>query len=87
MHITEAQRFIYILSLMLFVTLVVLAALNVYDFEIFIAIFIVEFLLLMELTRPIHSRLMWRKNMIVFMILCAVIFVLIAYTRIQAMYF
>jgi hypothetical protein len=51
MVITETQRFVFSRALML-VTIALLVLLNVYALEIFLILIIIEFLVLVELTKP-----------------------------------
>jgi hypothetical protein len=56
--------------------------LNVYALEIFLVLIIIEFLVLVELTKPPLLHVSWRKNLTVFVVLCVVIFSIILYQRV-----
>jgi hypothetical protein len=50
--ITEMQRFVYSPLALTSVTIALLVLLNVYALEIFLLLIIIEFLMLVELTKP-----------------------------------
>jgi len=81
MVITETQRFIYSLIALTFVTISVLVLLNVYALEIFVVLIIIEFLVLVELTKPSIINLSWRKNITIFVVICVIVFAIILYQR------
>jgi hypothetical protein len=81
MVITETQRFIYSLLALTFVTISVLVLLNVYALEIFLVLIIIEFLVLVELTKPSMINLSWRKNITIFVVICVIVFAIILYQR------
>jgi len=81
MIITETQRFIYSLIALTFVTISVLVLLNVYALEIFVVLIIIEFLVLVELTKPSIINLSWRKNITIFVVICVIVFAIILYQR------
>ena len=81
MNITETQRFIYSLLALTFVTISVLVLLNVYALEIFLVLIIIEFLVLVELTKPSIINLSWRKNITIFVVICVIVFAIILYQR------
>ena len=81
MDITETQRFIYSLLALTFVTIFVLVLLNVYALEIFLVLIIIEFLVLVELTKPSMISLSWRKNITIFVVICVIVFAIILYQR------
>ena len=81
MNITETQRFIYSLLALTFVTISVLVLLNVYALEIFLVLIIIEFLVLVELTKPSMINLSWRKNITIFVVICVIVFAIILYQR------
>ena len=81
MIITETQRFIYSLLALTFVTISVLVLLNVYALEIFLVLIIIEFLVLVELTKPSIINLSWRKNITIFVVICVIVFAIILYQR------
>ena len=81
MIITETQRFIYSLLALTFVTISVLVLLNVYALEIFLVLIIIEFLVLVELTKPSMINLSWRKNITIFVVICVIVFAIILYQR------
>jgi len=81
MVITETQRFIYSLLALTFVTISVLVLLNVYALEIFVVLIIIEFLVLVELTKPSIINLSWRKNITIFVVICVIVFAIILYQR------
>jgi hypothetical protein len=81
MIITETQRFVYSLLALTFVTIALLVLLNVYALEIFLVLIIIEFLVLIELTKPSMINMAWRKNITVFIIICIIVFAIILYQR------
>jgi len=81
MVITETQRFSYSLLALTFVTISVLVLLNVYALEIFLVLIIIEFLVLVELTKPSMINLSWRKNITIFVVICVIVFAIILYQR------
>jgi len=81
MIITETQRFIYSLLALTFVTIAILVLLNVYALEIFVVLIIIEFLVLVELTKPSIINLSWRKNITIFVVICVIVFAIILYQR------
>jgi len=82
MIITETQRFVYTLLALTFVTIALLVVLNVFAVEVFLILVIIEFLVLVELTKPSAVNLAWRKNIIIFIIISVVVFAAILYQRI-----
>jgi hypothetical protein len=81
MIITETQRFVYSLLTLTFVTIALLVFLNVYALEIFLVLIIIEFLVLVELTKPSIITMAWRKNIAIFVVICVIVFVIILYQR------
>ena len=81
MIITETQRFIYSLLALTFITIAILVLLNVYALEIFVVLIIIEFLVLVELTKPSIINLSWRKNITIFVVICVIVFAIILYQR------
>jgi hypothetical protein len=81
MIITETQRFVYSLLTLTFVTIALLVFLNVYALEIFLILIIIEFLVLVELTKPSVITMAWRKNIAIFVVICVIVFVIILYQR------
>ncbi len=81
MIITETQRFVYSLLALTFVTIAILVLLNVYALEIFLVLIIIEFLVLVELTKPSMINMAWRKNITVFVVICVIVFAIILYQR------
>ena len=81
MIITETQRFVYSLLALTFVTIALLVLLNVYALEIFLVLIIIEFLVLVELTKPSMINMAWRKNITIFIIICVIVFAVILYQR------
>jgi hypothetical protein len=81
MIITETQRFVYSLLALTFVTIAILVLLNVYALEIFLVLIIIEFLVLVELTKPSMVNMAWRKNITVFVVICVIVFAVILYQR------
>jgi hypothetical protein len=81
MIITETQRFVYSLLALTFVTIAILVLLNVYALEIFLVLIIIEFLVLVELTKPSMVNMAWRKNITVFVVICVIVFAIILYQR------
>jgi hypothetical protein len=79
MIITETQRFVYSLLALTFVTIALLALLNVYALGIFLILIIIEFLALVELTKPSAITMAWRKNITVFVVICVIVFAIILY--------
>ena len=81
MIITETQRFVYSLLALTFVTIAILVLLNVYALEIFLVLIIIEFLVLVELTKPSMINMAWRKNIAIFVVICVIVFAIILYQR------
>jgi hypothetical protein len=81
MIITETQRFVYSLLALTFATIAVLVLLNVYALEIFLMLIIIEFLVLVELTKPSVIIMAWRKNIAIFVVICVIVFAIILYQR------
>ncbi|MGD0170539.1 MAG: hypothetical protein ABSB81_00200 [Halobacteriota archaeon] len=81
MIITETQRFVYSLLALTFVTIALLVLLNVYALEIFLILIIIEFLVLVELTKPSVITMAWRKNIAIFVVICVIVFAIILYQR------
>jgi hypothetical protein len=81
MIITETQRFVYSLLTLTFVTIALLVFLNVYALEIFLILIIIEFLMLVELTKPSVITMAWRKNIAIFVVICVIVFAIILYQR------
>jgi len=81
MIITETQRFVYGLLALTFVTIALLVLLNVYALEIFLVLIIIEFLVLVEVTKPPMINVAWRKNIAVFVVVCVIVFAIIFYLR------
>lgn len=81
MLITQTQRFVYSLLVLTFVTIAFLVLFNIYTLEIFLVLIIIEFLVLVELTKPSMITKPSRKNIAVFVVICAIIFVIILYQR------
>jgi TctA family transporter len=77
MIITETQRFVYSLLALTFVTIVILVLFNVYALEIFLVLIIIEFLALVELTKPSVITMAWRKNIVIFVVICVIVFAII----------
>jgi hypothetical protein len=82
MIITETQRFVYSLLALTFVTIALLVLLNVYALEIFLVLIIIEFLVLIELTKPSMIKMAWRTNITIFVVVCVIAFAIILYQRI-----
>ena len=81
MILSETQRFVYILLALTLGTITALVLLNVYALEIFLVLIIIEFLVLVELTKPSVINAAWRKNIVVFILLCVIVFAIILYQR------
>ena len=81
MIITETQRFVYELLALTFVTIAILVLLNVYALEIFLMLIIIEFLVLVELTKPSVINLAWRRNIAIFVVICVIVFAILVYQR------
>ena len=81
MIITETQRFVYSLLALTFGTIMILVLMNVYTLEIFLVLLIIEFLVLVELTKPSVINAAWRRNIVVFIVLCVIVFAIILYQR------
>jgi hypothetical protein len=72
---------VYSLLALTFVTIALLVFLNVYALEIFLMLIIIEFLVLIELTKPSMITMASRKNITIFVIVCVVVFAIILYQR------
>ena len=62
MIITETQRFVYSLLALTFATIVILVLSNIYALGIFLILIIIEFLALVELTKPSVINMAWSSN-------------------------
>jgi len=82
MIITEAQRFVYALLALTFATITIMVLANVYALDVFLMLMIIEFLVLIELTKPPLLHVSWRKNATVFVVICIVVFSIILYQRV-----
>lgn len=71
----------YSLLVLTFFTIAILVLLNVYALEIFFILIIIEFLLLVELTKPSVIDIAWRKNIAVFVVICVIVYAIILYQR------
>ena len=76
-----STRFVYSLLALTFATVAVLVLLNVYALEIFLMLIIIEFLVLVELTKPSVIIMAWRKNIAIFVVICVIVFAIILYQR------
>jgi hypothetical protein len=81
MIITETQRFVYSLLALTFVTIAILVLFNVYALEIFLVLIVIEFLVLVELTKPPFINVAWRKNIAIVVVVCVIVFAIILYQR------
>jgi hypothetical protein len=81
MILTETQRFVYSLLALTFFTIALLVLLNVYALQIFLILIIIEFLVLVELTKPSVITMAWRKNIAIFIVICVIVFAIILYQR------
>ena len=81
MILSETQRFVYILLALTLGTITALVLLNVYALEIFLILLIIEFLVLVELTKPSVINAAWRRNITVFIVICVIVFAIILYQR------
>ena len=81
MIITQTQRFIYGLIVLTFFTVSVLAFLNVHALEIFVLLMFVEFLLLVELTKPSFVSLSWKKELTPLVVIGIVVFLVLLYQQ------
>lgn len=81
MILTQAQRFVYGLLVLMFITISALVLLNVYALEFFLILIIIGFLALVELTKPPLVNVGWRKNITIFVAICAVLFLVLFYQR------
>ena len=52
-----------------------------YSIEIFLILIIIEFLVLVELTKPSVITMAWRKNIAIFVVICVIVFAIILYQR------
>ena len=46
-----------------------------------VVLIIIEFLVLVELTKPSMINMAWRKNIAVFVVICVIVFAIILYQR------
>jgi len=79
MIITETQRFVYSLLALTFITIAIFVLFNVYALDIFLILIIIEFLVLVELTKPSVINLAWRRNIVIFVVICVIVFAIILY--------
>ncbi len=82
MIFTETQRFVYILLALTLGTITTLVLLDVYAVEIFVVLLILEFLVLVELTKPSMINATWRSNIVLFIVICVIVFAIIVYQKI-----
>jgi len=82
MIVTQVQRFIYSLIILIFATIFLLVVLNIYSIEILIVLLIIEFLIVVELTEPFHFKAAWRRNIIFVIIFCTIVFLLVVYQKV-----
>jgi len=81
MIITETQRFVYSLLALTFGTIAVLALFYVYSIEIFLLLIMIEFLMLVEFTKPSVITLAWRRNITIIAVICVIVLAIILYQR------
>ncbi len=81
MIITETQRFVYSLLALTFGTIAVLALFDVYSIEIFLLLIMIEFLMLVEFTKPSVITLAWRRNITIIAVICVIVLAIILYQR------
>lgn len=86
MDLTRAQRFAYTLTLLVFFTTLTMVLLNVYAIDVFLVLLVSEFLIVIELTRPLFLAAVWRKNLRFFIVFWVIVVVIIVYFRIRAIY-
>jgi len=81
MIVTQTQRFVYLLLALTFATIWTSVLLNVYALEIFLILIIIEFLVLVGLTKPPLVTAMWTKNVTVFIVIRVIVYALKLYQR------
>jgi hypothetical protein len=81
MPLTQGQRFIYILAVLLFITISALALLSLYSVEAFIILLIIEFLVVQQVTEPAYFKASWRRSIAFFIVLGVILFAIIVYQR------
>jgi hypothetical protein len=86
MDLTSAQRFVYTLTALVFLTILTLVLLNLYALDLFFILLVIEFLIAIELTRPHLLTVTWRKNLPFLVLFCVIIFAIIMYFRLSAIY-
>ena len=64
-----------------FFTIALLVLLNVYTAERSLVLIIIELLVLVELTKPSIINAAWRRNIVVFIVICVIVFAIILYQR------
>ncbi len=80
MIITQVQRFVYGMVALIFSTIFVMVLLNLYALDVFLLLMVIEFLVLVEVTKPTFAA-SWRKNVTVVAIVCLIIFAAIVVQR------
>ena len=79
MIITDAQRFIYGLLALACITMFMMVISNHYSLKLFLLFLIIEFLAVVELTKPPFFRAAWRKHITVVVVVCTIMFVIAIY--------
>ncbi|MGA7075038.1 MAG: hypothetical protein WBZ42_00600 [Halobacteriota archaeon] len=85
MEITRAQRFAYVLTLLVFLTTLALVLLNVYALDAFLILLVIEFFIVTELTRPRFLAAAWRRHLPIFIMFCTILIGVIVYLRLSAL--
>lgn len=83
---TRAQRFVYSLTLLVFLTAFIMVLLNMYALDVFFVLLVLEFFVAIELTRPLFLAAAWRKNLRYFILFWIIVMIIIVYFRIRAIY-
>jgi|GEM_PF-822390 hypothetical protein len=75
--LNPVQKFVYTLFLVFLVTIFVFAFFNLYSIDVFALVIVIEFLCVVQLTRPSKFRAHWRTNINYFIMLCLCLLILV----------
>ncbi|MGA3359786.1 MAG: hypothetical protein ABSC87_06220 [Halobacteriota archaeon] len=84
--LNPVQRFVYSLFVLFLVTILVLIVFSLYSLEIFAMVIIIEFLFVVQLTKPAHFHALWRKNISFFVLLSFILLILIIFLSTPALF-
>ena len=79
------QKFVYSLFVLFLATILVLIVFNLYSFEVFAVVIIIEFLFVVQLTRPAQFHAQWRKNISYLILVCLFLLIFVIYLSASAL--